>query len=53
MTVASAMRISGGVIQEVRLAANGAAPYPDSPLEDSERVVQWSGSFRRLGASGR
>ena len=48
MTVASAMRISGGVIEEVRLAANGAAPYP-MRLADSERVVQGQAPSDALG----
>ena len=48
MTVASAMRISGGVIEEVRLAANGAAPYP-MRLADSERVVRGQAPSDALG----
>ena len=48
MTVASAMRISGGVIQEVRMAANGAAPYP-MRLQDSERIVQGQAPSEALG----
>jgi xanthine dehydrogenase YagS FAD-binding subunit len=48
MTVASAMRISGGVIEEVRLAVNGAAPYP-LRLEDSERVVRGQTRSDQLG----
>ncbi len=48
MTVASAMRINGGVIEEVRLAANGAAPYP-MRLADSERVVRGQAPSDALG----
>jgi xanthine dehydrogenase YagS FAD-binding subunit len=48
MTVASAMRISGGVIEEVRLAANGAAPYP-MRLADSERVLRGNRPSDQLG----
>ncbi len=48
MTVASAMRISRGVIEEVRLAVNGAAPYP-LRLEDSERVVRGQTRSDQLG----
>ncbi len=48
MTVASAMRISGGVIQEVRLAANGAAPYP-LRLVDSENAVRGQTRSEALG----
>ncbi len=48
MTVASAMRINGGVIEEVRLAANGAAPYPIR-LADSERVVRGQAPSDALG----
>jgi len=39
MTVATAARVSGGVIQDIRIAANGAAPFP-LRLEDSERVAR-------------
>jgi len=39
---------SGGVIQEVRLAANGAAPYP-MRLSDSERIVQGQAPSDALG----
>ena len=48
MTVASAMRINGGVIEEVRMAANGAAPYPIR-LADSERVVRGQAPSDALG----
>ena len=48
MTVASAMRINGGVIEEVRLAVNGAAPYP-MRLADSERIVQGQAPSDALG----
>ena len=48
MTVASAMRVSGGVVQDVRLAANGAAPVP-LRLEDSERVVRGQAPSDQLG----
>lgn len=48
MTVASAMRISGGVIEDVRLAANGAAPFP-LRLEASERVVRGQAPSDQLG----
>ena len=48
MTVASAMRINGGVIEEVRMAANGAAPYP-MRLTDSERVVRGQAPSDALG----
>ncbi len=48
MTVASAMRISGGVIEEVRLSANGAAPYP-LRLADSERAVRGQAPSEALG----
>ena len=48
MTVASAMRVSGGVVQDVRLAANGAAPVP-LRLEDSERVVRGRAPSDQLG----
>ena len=48
MTVASAMRINGGVIEEVRLAANGAAPYP-MRLADSENVVRGQAPSDQLG----
>jgi xanthine dehydrogenase YagS FAD-binding subunit len=48
MTVASAMRISGGVIQEVRLAANGAAPYP-LRLADSENAVRGQAPSEAVG----
>ena len=48
MTVASAMRISGGVIEEVRMAVNGAAPFPIR-LEDSERVLRGQAPSDQLG----
>jgi xanthine dehydrogenase YagS FAD-binding subunit len=48
MTVASAMRVSGGVVQDVRLAANGAAPVP-LRLEASERVVRGQARSDQLG----
>ena len=48
MTVASAMRINGGVVEEVRLAANGAAPYP-MRLADSESIVQGQAPSDALG----
>ena len=48
MTVASAMRINGGVIEEVRMAVNGAAPYPIR-LADSERVVRGQAPSDALG----
>jgi xanthine dehydrogenase YagS FAD-binding subunit len=48
MTVASAMRVSGGVVQDVRLAANGAAPVP-LRLEDSERIVRGQAPSDQLG----
>ncbi len=48
MSVASAMRISGGVIEEVRLSANGAAPYP-LRLQDSERAVRGQAPSDELG----
>ena len=48
MTVASAMRINGGVIEEVRLAANGAAPYP-MRLADSEGIVRGQAPSDQLG----
>ena len=48
MTVASAMRVSGGVVQDVRLSANGAAPVP-LRLEASERVVRGQARSDQLG----
>jgi len=48
MTVAAAMRVSGGVVQDVRLAANGAAPVP-LRLEASERVVRGQARSDQLG----
>jgi xanthine dehydrogenase YagS FAD-binding subunit len=48
MTVASAARVSGGVIQDIRMAANGAAPVP-LRLEDSERVVRGQAPSEELG----
>ena len=48
MTVASAMRINRGVIEEVRMAVNGAAPYPIR-LEDSERIVRGQAPSDALG----
>ena len=48
MTVASAMRISGGVIQEVRMAANGVAPFPVR-LEDSEAILRGKAPSEQLG----
>ena len=48
MTVASAARINGGVIEEVRMAVNGAAPVPVR-LEDSERIVRGRAPSDALG----
>jgi xanthine dehydrogenase YagS FAD-binding subunit len=48
MTVASAMRMSGGTVQEVRLAANGAAPYP-LRLSASERIVRGQAPSEAVG----
>ena len=48
MTVAAAARISGGVIEDVRLAVNGAAPVP-LRLEDSERIVRGQAPSDALG----
>ena len=39
MTVASAMRVSGGVIQDARLAVNGVAPFPVR-LDKAEDIVR-------------
>jgi xanthine dehydrogenase YagS FAD-binding subunit len=48
MSVASAMRISGGVIQDLRMAANGAAPFPVR-LEDSEAILRGQSPSDQLG----
>ena len=48
MTVASAARVSGGVIQDIRIAANGAAPVP-LRLEDSERIARGQSPSDELG----
>ena len=48
MTVASATRMSGGMIVEVRMAVNGAAPFP-LRLEDSERVLRGQAPSEALG----
>ena len=39
MTVASAMRVNGGVIQDARLAVNGVAPFPVR-LDKAEDIVR-------------
>jgi len=48
MTVATAARVSGGVIQDIRIAANGAAPFP-LRLEDSERVARGQAPSEQTG----
>ena len=48
MTVASAMRINGGVIEDLRMAVNGAAPFPIR-LEDSERVLRGQAPSEEIG----
>jgi xanthine dehydrogenase YagS FAD-binding subunit len=48
MTVASAMRINGGVIEDLRMAVNGAAPFPIR-LEDSERVLRGQTPSEEIG----
>ena len=39
MTIAAAMRVSGGVIQDARVAVNGVAPFP-LRLEEAEKIVR-------------
>jgi xanthine dehydrogenase YagS FAD-binding subunit len=48
MTVASAIRINGGVIEDARIAVNGAAPVP-LRLEDAEAVVRGQAPSDQLG----
>ncbi|HIF07773.1 MAG TPA: xanthine dehydrogenase family protein subunit M [Gemmatimonadetes bacterium] len=48
MTVATAARLSGGVIEDIRIAVNGAAPVP-LRLEASERIVRGQAASEQTG----